>query len=214
MTRIEGTCGLKFSKVPTLPEIEKNNASTYWMYETNRRTKRKLPLVPAVFNRQIQTRSFTDGSDQAFVMRLYEQTFRCVRLQGGLEPLSRLKALWLIDLEACSGLEGTLDDLVGLRKLLKLNMSDTHLLGAEAFAAKHLGGMGKCQVGRVAVAHEQTPLWISASVGQLRTARLLLEAGVEADRASTDTGVTPLNQASREGFAGEGGAALGPRGRC
>ena len=42
----------------------------------------------------------------------------------------------------------------------------------------------------------QTPLWLAASNGMLKTARLLLEGGVEVDRATTDTGTTPLIQAA------------------
>ena len=70
----------------------------------------------------------------------------CVRLTGGVEPVSRLMSLKILDLEACAALGGSLDDLHGLRNLEKLNVCDTPLVGAEAFAAKHLGGAGRrCQ---------------------------------------------------------------------
>ena len=94
----------------------------------------------------------------------------CVRLTGGVEPVSRLMSLVTLDLEACAGLGGSLDDLHGLRNLEKLNVCDTPLVGgAEVFAAKHLGGAGRCQVGRVTMPGEQTqtPLGTATDLGQL-----------------------------------------------
>ena len=55
-------------------------------------------------------------------------------------------------------------------------------------------------MGRIS-ANEQTPLWSAADNGHLQTARRLLEAGVEVDRAETAMGITPLIKASFKGFA-------------
>ena len=81
----------------------------------------------------------------------------CVGLEGELEPLSALQALRVLDVEACVGLVGTLDALFGLRSLEKLNVCDTNLIGTADFSSQHLGGRGRCKVGRIDML-EQTPL--------------------------------------------------------
>ena len=44
-----------------------------------------------------------------------------------------------------------------------------------------------------------TPLFIAAQEGHVDVARLLLEAGVDYEKARTDTGTTPLFMAAQKG---------------
>ena len=124
----------------------------------------------------------------------------CLGLDGELDALSELEMLDTLDLQACFGLSGSLDALFDLQKLLYLNVCDTNLVGVEDFPARHLGGLGKCQMGRIRTDHK-TSLWFAVDDGQLETARRLIKGGSEVDRAEKDNDVTPLIQASKRGFA-------------
>ena len=123
--------------------------------------------------------------------------YGCMALEGSVEPLGALQELVKLDVEACFGLQGGVHVLAALPKLKFLNVSDTQL-DAE-------GSVDACKVGRIG--NEVTPLWKAANCGQAHTARRLLEGtahrrGVEADRATTDDGTTPLITAATRRFAG------------
>ena len=153
----------------------------------------------------------------------------CLSLEGSLEPLQYLQDLAILDVEACFGLVDGLEQLSSLPKLQFLNVCDTALaqaafvdgrrraLDAEVHRCfcRCLAVQGKvrtdgsalvvggCRVGRYC--EEETPLWQAANDGQVQVARGLLagrggRGGVEVDRATADTGSTPLVQASLQGF--------------
>ena len=146
--------------------------------------------------------------------------YGCVALEVSVEPLSGLQELVYVDLEACFGLVAGLELLAPLPKLERLNVCDTQLNAASFIAERQrvlqlpqnavmeMDGapvVGGCRVGRYG--NELTPLWRAAYYGQVETARRLLLGGggglggVEVDRGTKNDGITPLIQATAEGFA-------------
>ena len=75
---IEENCGLQLEKVPAMDEIQKNNASYYWLLESNRRGERILPLTPEAFAPQVRQKTVTNGADTELLVVKYRETYEAV----------------------------------------------------------------------------------------------------------------------------------------
>ena len=93
---MEEKLGLDMEKVMD-DEAFKDNASIYWMFERNRRAARQLPLVPRVFDQQVQTLIFSNGSDRGFVRQKYESMFNDVITQATKFELGNLQGATAAD---------------------------------------------------------------------------------------------------------------------
>merc|ERR1712185_548346 len=77
--------------------FHKANNSIYFMFERNRRAARQLPLVPRVFDEQVQTLIFSNGSDRGFVRQKYESMFNDVITQATKFELGNLQGATAAD---------------------------------------------------------------------------------------------------------------------
>ena len=93
---MEENLGLDMEKVVDDPMFKPNN-SIYWMFERNRRAARQLPLVPRVFDQQVQTLIFSNGSDRGFVRQKYESMFNDVITQATKFELGNLQGATAAD---------------------------------------------------------------------------------------------------------------------
>ena len=75
---IEEKCGLQLEKVPAMGETQKNNASYYWLLESNRRGERILPLTPEAFAPQVRQKTVTNGADTELLVVKYRETYEAV----------------------------------------------------------------------------------------------------------------------------------------
>ena len=118
--------------------------------------------------------------------------YGCVALEGTVEPLANLHNLETVDMEACFGV---------------LGRPPAHGAAAKAppQRLRHAAGHRGLRVGRLCGrgggGPNRTPLFKAADDGQVETARRLLvgreaRSGVEVDRATANSGTTPLVQAA------------------
>ena len=61
-----------------MSEIDKDNASYYWLLESNRRGERILPLTPEAFAPQVRQKTVTNGADTELLVVKYRETYEAV----------------------------------------------------------------------------------------------------------------------------------------